>query len=70
VYPTARRGIPAPIEAEKETADGTRVTFYFENLSYVARWLLRFGTQAKVEHPESLQKLVRHEAREIRALYA
>ena len=70
VYPTARRGIPAPIEAEEETDDGTQVTFYFENLSYVARWLLRFGTQAKVEHPESLQKLVRHEAREICTLYA
>ena len=69
VYPTARRGIPAPIEAEQETSDGTRVTFYFENLSYVARWLLRFGTQAQVEAPKQLQTLVHKEARELQALY-
>ena len=69
VYPTARRGIPAPIEAEQETSGGTRVTFYFENLSYVARWLLRFGTQTQVETPKQLQDLVHKEAKELQALY-
>jgi predicted DNA-binding transcriptional regulator YafY len=38
------------------------VTFYFENLNYVARWLLRFGAQAQVLEPEALRERVRVEA--------
>ena len=69
VYPSARRGIPAPIESEEDTEDGTRVIFNFENLSYVARWLLRFGTQAEVERPPELRTMVANEAKSLMSLY-
>lgn len=63
IYRWARRSIPAEIEEEREGEDGTVVTFYFENLDYVARWLLRYGAQAQVLEPELLREKVREEAR-------
>lgn len=63
VFRWARRGIPATIEEERTLDDGRiEVTFYFENLKYVARWLLRYGTQAMVVEPESLRDAVGAEA--------
>ncbi len=62
VYRWARKSIPAEIEEERPRADGVDVTFYFENLDYVARWLLRFGTQAQVLEPAALRERVRDEA--------
>ena len=70
VYPSARRGIPAPIESEEEAANGTLVVFHFENLPYVARWLLRFGTQARVEAPWALREMVTEEAKALQQLYS
>ncbi|HYE95275.1 MAG TPA: YafY family protein, partial [Rubricoccaceae bacterium] len=56
----ARRALPAEVEAEEDFGDeGTRVTFSFENLDYVARWLLRYGTDAEVVEPEALKAKVR-----------
>lgn len=69
VYPAARRGIPAPIEEEHEDEDGTTVTFYFENLEYVARWLLRYGQQARVLEPEELIEQVCEEAKALAGMY-
>ncbi len=60
-YRWARRGIPAKIEVERELEDGSKeVTFYFENLPYVARWLLRYGTRAEVVEPDLLKEEIRH----------
>lgn len=69
IYRWARRGIPAQIEEEKETPDGTEVTFYFENIDYVGRWLLRFGEQALVLEPQRLKDLMRHIAASILNTY-
>ena len=70
-YRWARRGIPAQIEAERTLESGnTEVTFYFENLDYVARWLLRYGTRATVQEPEALKTSVRTQALEMANQYA
>ncbi|MFQ5570853.1 MAG: helix-turn-helix transcriptional regulator [Rhodothermales bacterium] len=62
VYRWARKSIPAEIEEEREGRERVDVTFYFENLDYVARWLLRFGAQAQVLEPGTLRERVRQEA--------
>lgn len=69
VYRWARRSIPAEIDAEEETDGHVRVTFHFENLEYVAQWLIRWRTGALVEEPERLRELVRREARATASLY-
>jgi predicted DNA-binding transcriptional regulator YafY len=70
VFRWARRGIPATIEEERTLGDGQiEVTFYFENLRYVARWLLRYGTKAEVIEPEALRESVAEEARAVAAQY-
>lgn len=61
-YPWARRSIPAKIEEEREVDGSHEVIFYFENLEYVANWLLRYGAQAQVLEPFDLQRIVRDEA--------
>lgn len=55
IYPRARRAIPAKLEEERETDDGTEVIFYFENVDYIANWVLRYGTQAQILEPEELK---------------
>lgn len=61
-YRWAKRSIPAEIEEETQSDDGVQVTFYFENLDYVARWLLRYGTDVDVVEPESLREQLRERA--------
>ena len=68
-YRWARRSIPARIESEQETAEGVEVTFAFENLEYLARWLLRYGTEVEVLEPEALRAQLRAQARAILARY-
>ncbi len=46
-----------------------RVTFLFENLEYVAQWLIRWGTGAFVEEPDALKQLVAQEASQTAAQY-
>ena len=70
IYRWARQSIPAEIEEERQRENAVDVTFYFENLSYVARWLLRFGTQAQVLEPAELRERVREEAEEVARLHA
>lgn len=69
VYRWARRSIPAELEEEREQGNEVEVTFYFENLEYVSRWLMRFGRQAQVLEPEGLKELIRAEAHAIVAQY-
>jgi predicted DNA-binding transcriptional regulator YafY len=68
-YSWARRSIPAEIEEEQETAGGVEVTFYFENLDYVARWLMRFGRQVRVLEPPALREHIMAEVRAIAEQY-
>jgi predicted DNA-binding transcriptional regulator YafY len=68
LYRRARRSIPAEIEEEREHDAGVDVTFYFENLGYLARWLMRFGRDACVMEPDDLRTMVRDEAQAVAAL--
>ncbi len=69
IYRRARPNIPAEIEEERQHDNAVDVTFYFENLGYVARWLLRFGAKAQVLEPDELRDLVREEALELANLH-
>jgi len=69
VYRRARMGIPARIDEEREDDGRVRVVFRFDNLDYVAGWLLRFGADVRVVAPKPLRTLVRDRAREIAAQY-
>jgi predicted DNA-binding transcriptional regulator YafY len=61
-YRWAKRSIPAEVEALKEADDAVEVTFYFENLDYLARWLLRYGTDVAVLEPAELRDNLRQRA--------
>ena len=65
----ARRQVPADVEQELREGDRTRVTFEFENLSYVAKWLLRYGTDAEVVEPDALREEVAEQARAVAEMY-
>ncbi len=69
VYRWARRSIPAELEEEREVEGGFDVTFYFENLDYVARWLIRFGRQVRVLEPDELKELILAEVRAVADQY-
>ncbi len=65
----ARRTVPALIQGEEEVEGGVVVRFGFENVPYLAQWLLRFGVHAQVRTPEELRQAVGLEADKIRASY-
>ena len=65
----ARRQVPADVEQELREGKWTRVTFEFENLSYVAKWLLRYGTDAEVVEPDALRDEVAEQARAVAEMY-
>jgi len=70
IYQWARRRIPAHIEEEVEANDGTtRVTFYFENLDYLANWLMGYAAEARVLEPDSLRDRIVNRANELVQLY-
>jgi len=69
VWPRARVGIPARIDEETHGTEVVRVSFRFDNLDYVAGWLLRFGADVHVLAPADLQNLVSERAGAIAALY-
>ncbi len=56
-YSRARVAIPARIESEESSNGGVDVRFYFENLEYLASWLLRFGGDVSVIEPETLKAM-------------
>ena len=68
-YRWAKRSIPAEVEEEVEVGGGVQVTFYFENLGYIARWLLRYGTEANVVEPDALRMELRNRALELARHY-
>jgi len=68
-FQRARPAIPAKIEEERGQDDGWEVTFYFENLNYVAGWLLRFGEDAAVVEPDALRQVVCDKIRAMAAQY-
>ena len=70
VYRWAKRSIPAEVEEEFETDDAVQVTFYFENVEYIARWLLRYGTDVDVVAPESLRESLEKRAERLAAHYS
>jgi predicted DNA-binding transcriptional regulator YafY len=69
VWPRARVGIPARIDEETRDEGMVRVAFRFDNLDYVAGWMLRFGADARVVSPAELREQVRLRAAEIADLY-
>lgn len=54
IYPRIRSQIPARIDEESEQQGRVEVAFTFENMDYLAGWLLRFGADAKVLEPDVL----------------
>jgi predicted DNA-binding transcriptional regulator YafY len=70
-YRWARASIPADLESERRLEDGsTEVTFHFENTPYIARWLMRFGTDAEALEPAALRAQLREHAMSVAKQYA
>ena len=69
LYHRARRMLPARIEEERRTDNFVEVTFYFENLAYLARYLLRFGAGIEVVQPPALRRQMHELAAELGAIY-
>ncbi len=69
IYRWARRSIPARIEGDVPFEEGHEISFYFENLPYVAQMLLRYGAEAEVIEPEALRALVIERVQKMQALY-
>jgi predicted DNA-binding transcriptional regulator YafY len=56
--------------SQEDLGDSVRAEFLMDNLDYMARWLLMFGTGATVEHPAELKEMVAGLARELAAHHA
>ncbi len=69
IYTWARRGIPARVEEDLPVAGAHELTFYFENLPYVARLFLRYGPHAEVLEPAALRVLMQEQIEKMQALY-
>ena len=59
VYRRAKQGVPARLDGEEVTDTGIVVRFRFDNLDYVANWLLRFATDTEVMEPVELRERLR-----------
>lgn len=69
-YRIARRHIPAEILSVERATGSVTVTFEFENMDFLAHWLLRYGTQAQVLHPPHLCNQMCAEAEKMLCLYS
>ena len=65
----ARTQVPADVEQELPQDGWTEVTFEFENVRYVAKWLLRYGTDVEVVGPDELRDEVVRQARAVTEMY-
>lgn len=66
----ARPQMPADVTYEAPDGDQhTVVAFEFENVEYVARWLLRYGTDAEALEPAALRDEIARKALEVAARY-
>lgn len=69
VFARVRSQIPARIEEEKELDGRVEITFSFDNMDYLANWLLRFGADVFVVEPADLVKRHQSAARAIASNY-
>ncbi|MBO6574610.1 MAG: YafY family transcriptional regulator [Rhodothermales bacterium] len=65
VYRRAKQGIPARLDSETTENGAVTVSFRFDNLEYVANWLLRFGTEVDVKEPKALRQALAKAARAV-----
>jgi len=49
-----RTTVPARLDEEEIRDDVVRITFQFDNLDYLANWLLRYGDSVRVVEPDDL----------------
>ena len=56
--------------SQRDLGDRIEVTFLSGNLSYLAKWLLMYGTCAEVEEPEQLKNIMTEAAAELYAHYS
>ncbi len=68
-YPMARRAIPAKPLEEVDDGKHVTVTFNFDNLEFLAEYLLRFGQEIQVLEPESLRQDIRAAALKVAGIY-
>jgi len=69
MFARVRAQIPARIEDEVEAGDRIDITFSFDNMSYLASWLLRFGADVVVQEPKDLIERHQQAARAITSNY-
>lgn len=65
VFRWAHRSLPAEIDERHESEAGVRVTFHFDNIDYLARWLLRYGVEVMVHGPDELRMRLAEWARTV-----
>lgn len=53
-----RRGYMYGFVSEEDLGDRTRLTFLVDNLDWLARWLLAYGSAVEIERPEALKTLM------------
>lgn len=70
MYERARRAIPAEIIDRESDGGAVAVSFLFENLEYLADWLLRYGTEVEVLEPAELRDALHIRAKELAAHHA
>ena len=69
VVDRARRSIPARILEEKKMERGTEFSFTFENMPYLAKWVVRFGADAEIKKPAQLIDEMKAELERLDAIY-
>ncbi len=69
-YKAARSSIPALLEDEKHEEEYVTVSFRFDNMAYLSRYVLRFGDKIEVLKPRVLQEYVRALALRVAGHYA
>jgi predicted DNA-binding transcriptional regulator YafY len=69
-FERARRTIPAEIIDEYEEEGAVVVSFLFENLEYLADWLLHYGTEVHVDEPAELRQRLGERAEALARHYA
>jgi predicted DNA-binding transcriptional regulator YafY len=60
MFARVRTQIPARIDEEVQSGGQVEISFSFDNLDYLASWLLRFGADVRVMEPADL--IERHQA--------
>lgn len=69
IFARVRAQIPARIDEEVEADGRVEIAFSFDNLNYLASWLLRFGADVIVQEPAELATRHQEAARAISSNY-